>query len=63
MFNYRGVYSMVDSMTPYEQLELLKKNISNVKDPALLMLMNAKARELQEQIEKIKTMQVYICQN
>lgn len=45
-------------MSPYEQLQQLKKNISKFHDPGLLFVMNQKARELEEQINRINNLTV-----
>lgn len=45
-------------MNPFEQLELLKKNVSKCEDPAVLFAMNQRARELQTQCEAIKKITV-----
>lgn len=43
-------------MSPYEQLQKLEKNISKTQAPDLLFAMNQKARELQEQINRINNL-------
>lgn len=40
-------------MSIHEQIETIKKNISNNHDPAILFAMNQKYRELEEKAEKI----------
>jgi hypothetical protein len=50
-------------MSAFEQLQLLKRNIAQVQCPQILFLMNKKARELEEEIERVKTMTVHICNN
>jgi hypothetical protein len=50
-------------MSAFEQLELIKKNVANIHCPHILKLMNEKARILQEEIDKIKTLKVTITLN
>ena len=50
-------------MCIFQQLETLKKNIKHTHDPAILFAMNQKARELEQQIEKIKNLTVNIYNN
>ena len=45
-------------MSPYEQLKELEKNIAKTQDPGLLFVMNQKARELEEQINRINNLTV-----
>lgn len=45
-------------MCVFEQLETLRKNIHTIHDPAMLFLMNQKAVELEEEIERIKNITV-----
>jgi len=45
-------------MSPYEQLQILKKNIAKVHAPDLLFVMNQKSRELQQQINRINNLTV-----
>lgn len=46
-------------MCIFEQMRVLKENISKVKDPALLFAMNKKYNELKEQEKKIKSITIY----
>ena len=50
-------------MSVFEQLNLIKENVANVYDSEILIAMNKKYRELEEEIKLIKTMQVVICKN
>lgn len=50
-------------MNVFEQLNIMKRNIANVYDPALLFVMNKRYNELKAEVEKIKNITVYICQN
>ena len=50
-------------MSAFEQLSLIKEAIKTTQDPAILFAMNQKARELESEIEKIKTLEVIICNN
>ena len=45
-------------MSIFEELNELKKNVSNVLDPIMLFHMNQRARILQEEIKQIKTIKV-----
>lgn len=45
-------------MTIFDELNELKKNVSNVMDPIILFHMNQKARILEEEIKQIKTIKV-----
>lgn len=47
-------------MSAFEQLEILKRNISTVDDPGLLFAMNQKARQLEEEIERIKNIELIL---
>lgn len=40
-------------MSLLKQLKTLEKNISNIQDPALLFVMNQKARELETKINML----------
>jgi hypothetical protein len=50
-------------MNAFEQLEILRENISTIQCPVISFLMSQRARELEEEIERIKSITVYICQN
>ena len=43
-------------MSPYEQLQQLKKNIAKTQAPDLLFAMNQRARQLEQQIENINNL-------
>ena len=45
-------------MSIFEELNELKKNVSNVLDPIMLFHMNQRARILEEEIKHIKTIKV-----
>lgn len=45
-------------MCIFQQLQTIKENIKHTYDPAILFAMNQKARELEEQIEKIKNLTI-----
>ena len=45
-------------MSIFEELNELKKNVSNVLDPIMLFHMNQRARILEEEIKQIKTIKV-----
>lgn len=45
-------------MNPFEELQIIKNNISNVLDPTLLFHMNQKVRQLEEEIKKVKTITI-----
>lgn len=45
-------------MSHFEQLQEIKNNVKNVLDPMILFYMNQKARVLEEEIKKIKTIEI-----
>lgn len=45
-------------MTIFEELNELKRNVSNVLSPIILFHMNQRARHLEQEIKKIKTIKV-----
>lgn len=47
----------------FEQMNILKKSITEHHDPYLLFEMNRKYRELEQQAKEIKTLKVYISEN
>jgi hypothetical protein len=50
-------------MNAFEQLQALEETAKHTYCPALLFAINKRANELKEDIERIKKMTVYICQN
>lgn len=50
-------------MSAFEQLQALEETAKHTYCPAILFAINQRANELKEDIERIKKMTVYICQN
>lgn len=50
-------------MSVFEQLEVIKQNISSIYDPIILLAMNEKYRQLEEEADKIRTIKVIIYNN
>lgn len=50
-------------MSAFEQLELLRQIASKTYCPNLLMAINKRANELENEIKQIKTLEVIICKN
>ena len=50
-------------MSAFEQLKHLEQTAKKTYCPAILFAINKRANELKQEIERIKTITVYVCQN
>jgi hypothetical protein len=46
-------------MSAFEQLQTIRRNIAKVQCPQILFMMNKKARELEEEIERLNQIPVH----
>ena len=50
-------------MCAFEQLNMLKETAKKTYCPVILQAINKRANELQQEIEKFKTIKIKICKN